>query len=107
MERGLQALNRKQKVAVWSERISACRSSGQTVSSWCAENGVCPGSYYKWQKQIYELATVEAPKFVEVEQPKSWNATVAVLHMGGAEVELKEGIDEKTLETICRCLGSC
>lgn len=31
MEKSLQALNRQEKIAVWSERIAACRSSGISV----------------------------------------------------------------------------
>lgn len=31
MEKSLQTLNRQEKVAVWSERIAACRSSGISV----------------------------------------------------------------------------
>ena len=35
MEKSLQALNRQEKIAVWSERIAACRSSGISVRAWC------------------------------------------------------------------------
>lgn len=106
METGLQGLNHEQKLRLWSERIAACRSSGQTVSSWCTENNVSTASYYKWQKRIYQMVSANVPQFVELPRPTK-PSVVAVLHMGGAEVELREGIDEETLAAICRCLGSC
>ena len=98
MERGLQTYNRQEKLSLWGERIRACRSSGQTVQRWCSDNGVSTGSYYKWQRLLFELASAEhAPRFVELgnETAGSRNSsTVAVLHMGGAEVDLSPGIDE-------------
>ena len=50
MEKSLQTLNRQEKVAVWSERIAACRSSGISVRAWCEGNCISTDSYYKWQK---------------------------------------------------------
>ena len=40
MSTELQQLNVQTKVAMWAERISACRNSGLNVKSWCKENGV-------------------------------------------------------------------
>ena len=111
MERGLQRYNRQEKLALWGERIRACRSSGQTVQRWCADNGLSTGSYYKWQRLIFELASAEhEPQFVELgaRMPGSRRGdAVAVLHLGRAEVELTTGIDEETLTIICRVLGKC
>ena len=111
MERGLQRYNRQEKLSLWGERIRVCRSSGQTVQQWCADNGVSTGSYYKWQRLIFELASAERePRFVELDNgtPRSRRGdAVAVLHFGGAEVGLTPGIDEDTLTTICRGLGKC
>ena len=47
MEKSLQTLNRQKKIAVWSERIAACRSSGISVRAWRGENGISIASYYK------------------------------------------------------------
>ena len=104
MERGLQRYNRQEKLSLWGERIRSCRSSGLTVQQWCADNGVSTGSYYKWQRLIFELASAEhEPQFVELcnGTPRSRHGdAVAVLHLGGAEVELSTGIDEDTLTII-------
>lgn len=47
MEKNLQALNRQEKLAVWSKRITDCRSSSISVRAWCESNGISPSSYYK------------------------------------------------------------
>ncbi|MBM6927503.1 IS66 family insertion sequence element accessory protein TnpA [Pseudoflavonifractor phocaeensis] len=55
MEKNLQVLKHQEKIAVWSERIADCRSSGIGVKAWCEGNGVSPSSYYKWQKSCFLL----------------------------------------------------
>ena len=64
-----------------------------------------PGSYYRWQRRLYELSTVqtERAEFAEVQFEKSGTA-VAVLHLPGGEVEVLPGADEETLRTVCRVL---
>ena len=56
MARELQTLNEQKKLALWAERVNACRSSGRTVKDWCKERGICEQTYYrcksvclKWQ----------------------------------------------------------
>ena len=38
------------KVAEWSEKVQACRSSGLTVKEWCEQNHVCAKTYYTWER---------------------------------------------------------
>lgn len=66
MEKNLQALTLQEKIAVWSERIADCRSSGIGVKAWCEGNGVSSSSYYKWQKKLFFLAAQNEPQFAEV-----------------------------------------
>ena len=56
MDQGLQKLNADQRLAVWTQRIAECRSSGTSVKSWCRENGVSEKTYYYWQRRIFKLA---------------------------------------------------
>ena len=53
MEKSLQALNRQEKIAAWSEQIAACRISGISVRAWCEGNGISTASYYKWKKKLF------------------------------------------------------
>ena len=66
MEKSLQTLNRQEKIAVWSERITACRSSGISVRAWCEGNGISTASYYKWQKKLFCLSSQSSPQFAEI-----------------------------------------
>jgi len=57
MSRKLQSLNQQNKLAVWTERITACRNNtGLKVKDWCKENGISEQTFYRWQKRIYELS---------------------------------------------------
>ena len=106
MGTGLQTLNGQNALTLWNERITACRNSGMTVRDWCRENGVSPGSYYRWQRRIYELAAEQtrSPQFAEVRLRRN-NAAVAVLHLPGGDVEVLPGADEETLRAVCRALS--
>ena len=55
MSRELQTMNSQNKLALWAERISECRSSGQNVKAWCKANGCCEQTYYKWQRRLLEI----------------------------------------------------
>ena len=106
MEKNLQALNRQEKIAVWSERIADCRSSGIGVKAWCEGNGVSTASYYKWQKKLFSLAAQSAPQFTEicVAPPARISATV---RMGGVSVDIHSGADAETTAMLLRILQSC
>ena len=49
----LRQLNEQNKLAVWAERVTECRNSGQSVLAWCKEHGICSQTYYKWQKRLF------------------------------------------------------
>ena len=104
MGTGLQTLNGQNALRLWNERITACRCSGMSVRDWCRENGVSPGSYYRWQRRLYELAAEQRTEFAEV-HIRSTAAAVAVLHLPGGDVEVLPGADEETLRAVCRALS--
>ncbi len=37
----------------WSQRVADCRSSGLSVTRWCAEHSIKPKTYYNWQKKVF------------------------------------------------------
>ena len=47
----LQTMNGQNKLALWAERVSACRSSALSVRAWCKENDICEQTYYRWQRK--------------------------------------------------------
>ena len=106
MEKSLQTLNQQEKVAVWSERIAACRSSGISVRAWCEGNGISTASYYKWQKKLFCLAAQTAPQFAEVCVAPAAKIS-ATVHLGNVSVDVHSGADAETTAMVLQILQSC
>lgn len=49
-------LNQQNKLVLWSERVSACRESGQSVKNWCKSHNICEKTFYKWQKKLFVMS---------------------------------------------------
>ena len=64
------------KLKEWQERIMKCRSSGESVKTWCREQGLSVTTYYRWERELFGKAgrekeeevpmVVGAPVFAEV-----------------------------------------
>ena len=107
----LRQLNEQNKLAVWAERVTACRNSGQSVLAWCKEHGICSQTYYKWQKRLFTMAEAQHEvQFAEVtpitEAPLSPQATISI-RIAGATVDIHSGADAATVEMTLRILKSC
>ena len=109
MSKELQALNQQNKMAVWAERISACRDSGQGIKVWCQEHGICEGTFCKWQKKLFEMAkSQQQAAFVEVTPPVQPAAEIAVtIRIAGAEADIHSGADPETIRAVLQALKSC
>ena len=59
------------KVEIWKDRISECKTSGLPVTEWCRKNELTKAKYYYWHKIINESAMppTENPVFAEVVVP--------------------------------------
>ncbi len=103
----------------WRERITACRSSGQTVSQWCREEGIAPKTYYRWEREVLDLAGKqlavhsgsESVSFAEVRAVPGTGGmsglgrqAVARLHTAAGELEVYSGADQGTLGAIIGAL---
>ena len=107
MSRGLQTLNSQNKLALWSERIQSCCSSGMSVKDWCRENGDCEQTYYRWQRKLFEL-TVSQSEPVFVEMPVRSNpSTAATIVSGELSIDIHHGADSETIFAIVRALKQC
>lgn len=49
------------RLSKWIESIKECRSSGQTVSTWCGDHNVSIKSYYYWLRQVRAAACEALP----------------------------------------------
>lgn len=105
MEKSLQELNCQEKMAVWSERIAACRSS-ISVRAWCEGNGISTASCYKWQKKLSCLAAQSSPQFAEVCVVPTFKIS-ATVRLGDISVDIHSGADAVTMAMLLRILQSC
>ena len=108
MAKELQAINQDNTIALWAERIAACRNSDLSVAQWCRENEVCVQTYYRWQKKLFSLAQAQQEsRFAEI-TPTHVSGDIAVtIRIAGAEADIHCGADAVTIETVLRILKSC
>lgn len=106
---GLQTINHQNNLALWSDQIADCRSSGQTVSQWCAAHGLATSTYYTRQRKVYEMAAKASSTFVEVqtETHPTVGGSIATVSAGGLTAEIHTGADEQTMEALFRAMKSC
>lgn len=106
---GLQTINHQKKVALWSDQVADCRSSGQTVSEWCAAHGIPTSTYYTRERRVYEMTSKSSGAFIEVqvETPPALNGSIATVSAGGLTAELHPGADEASMTALFRAMKSC
>ncbi len=108
----LQRANHHHRLAEWSRRVEACRSSGLTVGQWCQENGLAVSTYYSWQKKVFQaLKEAQGVTFAEVpvmeSPPSSEQQVAAVMEVSGVRIQVYEGADTSTLQAILQAAKSC
>lgn len=108
MEQGLQKLNADHRLAVWTQRIADCRSSGKGVRNWCQENDISEKTYYYWQRRIFRMAQEQqAAEFAELHRVSPISPVAASLEISDVNVQVYAGADEATLSALFRALSSC
>ncbi len=108
MEQGLQKLNADQRLAVWTQRISECRSSGKGVKHWCRENDISEKTYYYWQRRIFKITREQqSSEFAELHSFHPVSAVAASLEISGVNVQVYAGADETALSALFRALSLC
>ena len=107
----LQRVNQQQRLAEWSRRVEACRSSGLSVGQWCRENGIAVSTYFSWQKKVFQaLKEVQEVSFAEVpimEHSQFSGHIVAAMEVSGVRIQVYEGADGATLQAILQAAKSC
>lgn len=81
-------VTRQYRLNQWTEIIRECRSSGQTLSSWCAENNVNVKSYYYWLRKVRTAACETLP--VAGDNPKSIVPVNMTASMKGTALAIQE-----------------
>ena len=107
----LQRANQQHRLAEWSRRVEACRSSGLPVGQWCQENGIAVSTYFSWQRKVFQaLKEAREVTFAEVpvmEGSSPCEHIVAAMEVSGVQIQVYEGADEATLQAILQAAKSC
>jgi len=107
MEQTLQTVANQNNLAVWAERIRACRSSGLSVKTWCAENGIAPNTYFRWQKKVFNATCPEEGRFYEVPMPVPRGEAFISIEINGVTAKVFHGADEETIRSVLLAMLSC
>ena len=106
----------------WSQRVADCRSSGLSVTRWCAEHSIKPKTYYNWQKKVFaamlaqqQAETLDAsPRFAELPPPadetqptapEKQTDLVASVRIGNASLEVYGGASAEIVSALCKVLS--
>lgn len=118
-----QKVKRQYRLNQWIEIVRQCRSSGQTVSAWCAENNINPKRYYYWLRCVRmaacELLPTSASKessIVPVTLPSSLlktdptapviagSSAPLILRVGSAALEIHPGASPELIAHTLKAL---
>jgi hypothetical protein len=123
----LQKVTTEYRINYWSDLIKECRSSSQTVSSWCQEHNINMKSYYYWLRKIrtaacnsipdlsnkpqsivpLKIAGEAQPVFTKIKTPASEPAQPAIiLRFNSAVLEIQNGASNGTIENTLKALKS-
>jgi transposase-like protein len=113
---------RTYRLKQWTEIIRECRSSGQTVASWCEAHDVNSKSYYYWLRRVRTAACESLPIVqqkndlpspansnkavfaqIPLPDPESTDASV-VLRLNGAILEIRNSASDKVIENTLRAI---
>ena len=107
----LQRANQQHRLAEWSRRVEACRSSGLPVGQWCQKNGIAVSTYFSWQRKVFQaLKEVQEVAFAEapiMERSQLSGHIVAAMEVSGVRIQVYEGADGATLQAILQAAKSC
>lgn len=104
----------------WIEIIKECRSSGQTVSAWCAEHDINPKSYYYWLKRVRMAACEALPSLnpgnnpivpvntlfpiAGTSQANQESSSDIILRFGAVTLEIRNTASAALIESILRVM---
>ena len=81
------------------------RESDQTAVSYCAEQGICKSTFFRWRKVYKGALQDNKDKFIELipsTQPR--NSIVEIDLLGGRTVRFYQGANSKLISQIIRSL---
>lgn len=104
--------------AQWQKILKEQSESALSIREWCRGNDISHGKFYYWQRVIREESLIKAgtlavtgqTQFAEIKPSMNITkinnqGTCAVLRSNVNEIEILNGADPNTLETILKVLG--
>ena len=104
--------------AKWKEIIREQEKSGLAIRKWCEHHQISAPSFFYWTRVIRQdllikagtLAVTGQTQFSEITPevrrlPANTSEICAVIRMHGSEVEIRNGADPDTLESILSMIG--
>ena len=115
-ETTVQNVQAQRNLRQWSQRVAECRSSGLSVTQWCAEHEIKPKTYYNWQKKVLnatleqqqaqaEVSEVPGRKFAELPTSATRKDLVAAVRFGQATLEIYSGASAEVAAALCSALS--
>ena len=91
----------------WYQTITTAKQSGQSIKSWCAENGVPLSSFYSWQRKMRSASLQqESVQFEELSTSTPKTAAVPptqiTLRIREVTVELPADLTSDQISVIIR-----
>ena len=111
-------IRRAAKLAEWKQRVCECRSSGQTVKSWCEEHHIASKTYYRWERLCVLQASGEAaqkgsanlvriePERLPADDPEPPLPEGIRLQHGATSIELPAGTAPEAVAALVAALNS-
>ena len=111
------AVKHQARLAEWRTLVAECRSSGKSVRAWCTEHGIGYKTYYRWEREILQIASKEltlasreekaSPVFAQLPSPASISekSIVATVRIGSATLDVYSGADAEVVATLFRVLS--
>ena len=109
---------RRAQLPEWRQRVLECRSSGLSVREWCAEQQISTKTYYRWEREILDLAGKQlarrealppesaVPAFAELPvPPQKASGTAATIHAGTVTVDIHTGASAEVIAASCKSLS--
>ena len=51
----------------WQQRLAAQQQSGQSIATFCAQQGISRASFYQWRKKLLSLSADQVtPSFIDL-----------------------------------------
>ena len=110
----------QQNLMEWSRLVADCRSSGLSVTRWCAERSIKPKTYYNWQKKVFAAMLAQqaessdtSPRFAELPPPteetqltaaEKQRDLVASVRIGDVSLEVYGGASAEIVSALCKVL---